>query len=71
MNTAILISFTVPAIVATFLTILLIKERDYFFQNRSKYYSPDKEKPQEHKQNQNDSNDWNNHWDFSGGTLGL
>ncbi len=70
MNTAILVSFTIPAIVATVLTIMLIKERDYFFHNRNNYHFPDRERTKKKKSRNNSSDDLNN-WDFSGGTMGL
>lgn len=71
MNTAILISFTVPAIVTTALTIMLIRERDYFFHNRSNYHSEDGEEKQKVTEYKKIPDNISNHCDFSGGTLGL
>ncbi|MGZ4035260.1 MAG: hypothetical protein ACXVPU_18050 [Bacteroidia bacterium] len=70
MNTAILISFVIPAIVATVLTIMLIKERDYFFRNKQNYGSLEPEERKEYKEHKRTSADIDN-LDFSGGTFGL
>ena len=70
MNTAILISFSIPAIVATVLTIMLIQERDYFFRNKHQNEPLENRKTNQNKQRTNPSNDLDN-WDLSGGTLGF
>jgi Na+/H+ antiporter NhaD/arsenite permease-like protein len=66
MNTAILISLAVPAVVATVLTIM----RDYFFYNKQISGSENLEKREESSEQKRSSDDLTN-LDFSGGTLGL
>lgn len=74
MTSAIMLSFVIPALVAVTLTVLLIKERDYLFNNKSKH------KRQQIRQRENDhhfDDSSGNHKndqryiDFSGGMMGL
>ena len=68
MDTTILASLSIPAAVFIGLTIMLIKEKDYFFHNKSEYEGP---KPYKNKKEESYRNTNNNHLDFSGGTMGL
>lgn len=70
MSTAILISFLIPAIVATVLTIMLIQEKDYFFHNKHNYSPLETDKSKEKNKKNNSSDDLSN-LDFSGGTMGF
>lgn len=75
MTPAIMLSFVIPALVAVTLTVLLIKERDYLFNNKSKIRS------RANRQTLNDDHHFKNNSenkkndqrfiDFSGGTMGL
>ena len=68
MNTAILISFLFPAIVAVMLTKLLINERDYFLQNQTHSRNA---KLQRERKNEKSKNDDFNNLDFSDGIMGI
>jgi hypothetical protein len=71
MNTAIIISLVIPAIVAAVLTGMLIKERDYFFHRKE---SLPTEKHRERKKESRSPEDYRNQLnriDFSGGTMGI
>lgn len=75
MTPAIMLSFVIPALVAVTLTVLLIKERDYLFNNRSKIRSrANRQNLNDHHSYKNNSESHKNdqtYIDYSGGMMGL
>jgi hypothetical protein len=71
MNTAILIPFIVPTLVAIALITMLVRERDCFFnykKGRNKYYPENNKKSKEEKRSS--SND-KHPWDLWGTNFGI
>lgn len=75
MTPAIMLSFVIPALVAVTLTVLLIKERDYLFNNKSRIRSrTNRQNLNTNHHYKNNSEDHKNNQrfiDFSGGMMGL
>ncbi|MGZ6415205.1 MAG: hypothetical protein ACXVDW_13565 [Bacteroidia bacterium] len=74
MTSAIMISLVIPALVAATLTVLLIKERDYFFNNRQPLNHRRSKLSGKEVHSRNKSEDHKNdktYIDFSGRMLGL
>lgn len=74
MTSAIMLSFVIPALVAITLTVLLIQERDYLFNNKhtnkiqqSESIRKDHYLENKHENHQNDRS----YIDFSGGMMGF
>ena len=74
MTPAIMLSFVIPALVAVTLTVLLIKERDYFFNYKqpNNQRRPGRTTKDDHPENkQEDHNNDRTFIDLSGRMLGL
>ncbi|MFL5764291.1 MAG: hypothetical protein ACJ77K_10165 [Bacteroidia bacterium] len=70
MNTAIMLSFVIPAIVATVLTGMLIKEKDHLLPRKDVLPTQEAEKQEKYRSPDDYRNDLNR-IDFSGGLLGI
>ncbi|MGZ3865310.1 MAG: hypothetical protein ACXVPM_19715 [Bacteroidia bacterium] len=74
MNAMIIFPFIIPALVFTLLIAMLVKERNAFIPKTNRHGStPDQKdlRNNERKENKNDVEPSNNHWDLSGGALGI
>ena len=75
MTPAIMLSFVIPALVAVTLTVLLIKERDYLFNKKSKIRSrANRQNLSDDRHYKNNSGNHKNdqtYVDYSGGMMGL